>query len=62
MDVNNIAGLAVAMTQQRNSSEVALTVFKKALNIQSSAALSLIDAIPTASLPAHLGNTINTKV
>lgn len=61
MDVSNIANLATNMAQQRNNLDVSVAVFKKALDIQSSAALSLIEAIPAASLPSHLGNNVNTK-
>jgi hypothetical protein len=49
------------MAQQRNNMDVSVAVFKKALDAQSSAALSLIEAIPTVSLPPHLGNNVNTK-
>ena len=61
MDVSTIASLATNMAQQRNDMDVSIAVFKKALDAQSSAALSLIEAIPTVSLPPHLGNNVNTK-
>ncbi|MNR83715.1 hypothetical protein D3C72_145000 [compost metagenome] len=61
MDVSNIASLASSLAQQRTSNEVSLTVFKKALDVQSSTALSLLDAIPKVSLPANIGQNINTK-
>lgn len=61
MDVSNIANLATNLAQQRNNMDVSIAVFKKALDAQSSAALSLIEAIPTVSLPPHLGNNVNTK-
>lgn len=61
MDVTNIANLATSLAQQRNDMDVSVAVFKKALDAQSSAALSLIAAIPTVSLPPHLGNNVNTK-
>lgn len=60
MDISNIASLATNMAQQRNDMDISVAVFKKALDVQSSAALSLIEAIPTVSLPSHLGNTVNT--
>ncbi len=61
MDVSNIANLATSMAQQRNDMDVSVAVLKKALDIQSSAALSLIEAIPAVLLPPHLGNSVNTK-
>jgi hypothetical protein len=61
MDVGNLASLATGMAQQRNQLDISVAVFKKTLDAQSSAALSLIEAVPTVSLPAHLGNNINTK-
>lgn len=60
MNVGNIASLATGMAQQRNDMDISVAVLKKALDVQSSAALSLIEAIPTASLPPHLGNKVNT--
>ncbi|MFJ7566066.1 YjfB family protein [Herminiimonas sp. NPDC097707] len=63
MDVSNIASLATSMAQQRNDVDVSLTVFKKALDMQGSSALALIESVAQtpAALPAHLGNHINTK-
>lgn len=64
MDVNNIASLASNMSQAALSQEVSLTVFKKALDVESASVLSLIAALPpvqsAANLPAHLGQNINT--
>ncbi|WP_076591471.1 YjfB family protein [Herminiimonas arsenitoxidans] len=61
MDVSNIASLATSMAQQRTNSDVSLTVFKKAMDIQSAMATTLIDAIPKVNLPANIGQNINTK-
>ncbi|MFC7287591.1 YjfB family protein [Herminiimonas glaciei] len=61
MDVSNIANLASNLAAQRTSNEVSLTVFKKAMDIQSTTALSLLDAVPKVSLPANVGQNINTK-
>jgi len=63
MDVSNIASLSTGMAQQRNDMDVSIAVFKKAMDVQSSMALALINSIaqtPAAALPAHLGNKINT--
>jgi hypothetical protein len=61
MDVSNIASLASNLAAQRTSNEVSLTVFKKAMDIQSSVATTLIDAIPKVNLPANLVQNVNTK-
>ena len=61
MDISNIANLATNMAQQRNGTDISVAVFKKALDVQSAGALALIEAIPTVSLPSHLGNNVNTK-
>lgn len=61
MNVSNIANLATNIAQQRSDMDISVAVFKKALDAQSSAALALIQAIPTVSLPPNLGNNVNTK-
>ena len=74
MDVNAIAGLATSMTAERTGQAIGVTVLKKALDIQSSSALALLEAIPapaavptavptavpSVNLPAHLGQNVNT--
>lgn len=61
MDVNAIASLATDMSASKLQQEVGMTVLKKALDISSSNALSLIQALPTpANLPSHLGQNVNT--
>lgn len=65
MDVSNIAKLATSMAETGTRQEVGVAMMKRALDIQKSSAAQLIqglDSVPQAqSLPAHLGNTINTK-
>lgn len=65
MDVTNIAKLSTSMAETGQRHEVGIAVMKRALDIQASSAAQLIqglDAVPQAqNLPAHLGNTINTK-
>jgi hypothetical protein len=65
MDVSGIARLATSMAETGTKQEVDIAMLKKAQDIQISTATQLIDAIPPAqsaqNLPAHLGNTINTK-
>lgn len=63
MEVNTIASLATNMQQAKTSQDISIAVLKKALDAQSTNALALLEALPpvTAStLPAHLGQNINT--
>lgn len=60
MDVSNIASLATSMAQQRNDMDVSIAVLKKTIDVQGAMAIALIEAVPTANLPAHLGNHVNT--
>ncbi len=62
MDVSGIAKLATSMAETGTSQAVDIAMLKKAQEIQLSTATQLLDAIqPPQNLPAHLGNTINTK-
>jgi hypothetical protein len=65
MDVAAIAKLATSIAETGNKQEVGIAVLKKAQDIQTATATQMIDAlqaVPTVpNLPAHLGNTINTK-
>jgi hypothetical protein len=65
MDVAAIAKLATSIAETGNKQEVGIAVLKKAQDIQAATATQMIDAlqaVPTVqNLPAHLGNTINTK-
>jgi len=62
MDVNSIANLATNMAQERTGQEVGVAVLKKALDIQASGAMALINALPPTppSLPSNLGQNVNT--
>ena len=62
MGLDSLAGLASALSTQRLQQDVGLTVLKKALDMQTASAAALLSALPptAASLPAHLGQTINT--
>ena len=64
MDSGSIANLATSLTQVTTNQDVGLTVLKKALDAESSAAAALIAALPpipsAPNLPAHLGQNINT--
>ncbi len=62
MEVNDIASLATNMTQTQIKQEVAFTMLKKAMDMEASSALALIQATaPSAiNLPDHLGQNVNT--
>ena len=62
MDVTNIAKLSSSMAETGIRQEVGMTMLKKAMNIEAASAAQLIQSLPQPqNLPAHLGNTINTK-
>lgn len=64
MDVTAIGRLSTALSDTRQSQEVGTTVLKKALDLAASSAAALIDSVPAPAgsrLPAHLGNSIDTK-
>jgi hypothetical protein len=65
MDVSSIAKLSTSMAETGTKQEVDIAVLKKAQDIAMSTATQMLDAVqPMPSvqkLPAHLGNTINTK-
>jgi hypothetical protein len=63
MDTNSIASLATSMASTATSQAIGIAVQKKAMDIEANGALALLQAIPpapTANLPAHLGQNINT--
>lgn len=62
MDISGIAKLATSIAETGTAQEVGLAMLKKAQDIAVSTATQLLDAVPPVqNLPAHLGNTINTK-
>ncbi len=62
MDVTSIANLATNMAQERTDQELGVAILKKALDIQASSAMALINALPPTppSLPPNLGQNVNT--
>jgi len=64
MEVTDIARLATSMAQTKIQQQVGIAVLKKALDVEASTALALLQAIPPvpsiANLPANLGQNINT--
>lgn len=60
-----LAGVSLdALASRTTPQALSVAVLKKALDSQTQAALSLIEAIPTppssAGLPAHIGRNVNT--
>ncbi len=64
MDVSAIAAVATQMSQSRTEDAVALTVLKKALDLQAQGAAQLVQAamqsMQTISNPPNLGNQVDT--
>ncbi len=62
MEIGNIASLATSMAQERSRQDIGVAVLKKAMDVQASGAMALIEAIPAmpASLPANQGQHIDT--
>jgi hypothetical protein len=65
MDVTGIAKLATSLADTGTRQEVAVAVMKKAQEAQADTANQLLEALQQASpaqpsLPAHLGNYVNT--
>lgn len=62
MDVTNIAKLSTSMAETGIRQEVGMTMLKRAMDIEASSAAQMIASLtPSQNLPAHLGNSINTK-
>lgn len=62
MDINSIGNVSAALSQANTGDAVAITVLKKALDIQAQSALQLIQALPQpapGSTP-KVGNGVNT--
>ncbi|HEX7644557.1 MAG TPA: YjfB family protein [Burkholderiaceae bacterium] len=63
MSVNSIASLSTAMATTQTDTQIGVAVLKKAIDIESSSALALLQALPApapANLPSNLGQNINT--
>jgi hypothetical protein len=63
MDTSSIASLATSMASTATDQAAGVAVLKKAMDIEASGALALLQAIPpvpAANLPVHLGQNINT--
>ena len=63
MEVKNIANLATTLATTATQQAVGIAVFKKAIDVQASSALAMLEALPPttgANLPPHLGQHVNT--
>lgn len=68
MDISGVAGITSKITEMataQTNEAVGMAVLKKAMDIDTSNAAALIDAIPAApdvahNLPPHLGQNVNT--
>ncbi|HJV84908.1 MAG TPA: YjfB family protein [Noviherbaspirillum sp.] len=63
MEVNNIAALATTLASTATNQAVGVAVLKKAMDIQASSAMAMLEALPPApsvNLPPHLGQNVNT--
>ncbi len=60
MAISGVDSLASNLADTGIKQQVGISVLKKALDIESSSAATLIAAIPAPNLPAHLGRNINT--
>jgi hypothetical protein len=61
MDVASIGSLSTALSQGKTGDAVGTLVLKKALDMQAQNAMQLLEAVPPASNPANLGNSIDVK-
>lgn len=63
MDVTNIAAAATTIADTNTREAIAVTIQRKAMDIQASSASALLAALPPVSkpnLPPHLGQKIDT--
>jgi hypothetical protein len=62
MDVSSAATVPAAIAQASTGDAIAISVMKKALDIQAQSAMQLIQALPLPSTnnPPNLGNHVNT--
>ena len=62
MDIGNVGNVSAALSQAKTGDAVAITMLKKANDIQAQSATQLIQALPqpAANNPPNLGNSVNT--
>lgn len=61
MDLASVATLSSAMSQAQTADAVATLVLRKALDFQAQSALQLLQAVPAANNPPHLGNAVDVR-
>lgn len=62
MSINNVGNVSAALGQAGTGDAVAITVLKKAIDIEAQSAMQLIQALPqpVASNPPNMGNGVDT--
>jgi hypothetical protein len=62
MDVTSISSLATDLKQSATAQSVGVAILKKAIDMETTSALTLINSISatSASLSSHLGQSVNT--
>lgn len=61
MDVSSVGSLNTALGQTQSSDAVSTMVLKKALELEKQNAAQLLQALPAASNPPNLGNSVDVK-
>jgi len=62
MDIASVGNVSAALSQAKTGDALAITVLKKANDIQAQSAMQLIQALPqpAGNNPPNLGNSVNT--
>lgn len=62
MDIASVGNVSAALSQAKTGDAVAITMLKKANDIQAQSAMQLIQALPqpAGNNPPNLGNSVNT--
>ncbi len=62
MDIANVSSLSTALSQAKSGDVAGTLILKKALDIQEQFLVQLLEGIPQAVNPPHLGNSIDVKM
>ena len=60
MNIPAVNSTINALSQSASPDAISLLVLKKAITLEGSSALQLLQAVPAPSNPEHLGNRIDT--
>jgi hypothetical protein len=60
MDIGSVGAVSSALTQAKTGDAVAISVMKKAIDLQAQGALQLIQALPQPAAVNGVGGNINT--